>query len=284
MHNINYRVKTKIKGYNIDMSIKVHIKLCKKYDINQLYVYIHKTNLGVPFYVGKGSNNRAYSLARSKQHKTIRENYGFNVEIVYYTYDLKEVFDKEIEFIALCHTYVDDQNRVEHCCNFNKGGLGGVTPSKEVRLKISKSKKGQIPWNKGKIGVSDQTRERQRNSHLGKERSQESIEKARKSNTGKKRSKEFCDKLKEIKKNNPYVTTQETRNKQKLAHANPVYQIDITTHEIIKEYSTPYDAFKQTGIYHISGCANRNINGVNTFQVKKFIWIYVKEYKKEKKC
>jgi hypothetical protein len=101
---------------------------------------VHKINLGIPFYVGKGYGRRAFQLeGRSQQHQTIQKKYGCNVEIIYYTYDQKDAYNKEIEMIAFYHTWMRDTSRVEHCCNKDLGGQGGWNGrecTQETRQKI----------------------------------------------------------------------------------------------------------------------------------------------------
>lgn len=125
------------------MSTKVHIKLCNKHNIKCWYVYLHKIKTGIPFYVGKGYHRRAYQLTgRSQQHQTIQEKYGCNVEIIYYTYDQDDAYTKEIEMIAFYHTWMRDPEKVEHCCNKDKGGQGGWNGrecTQETRQKIIES-------------------------------------------------------------------------------------------------------------------------------------------------
>jgi len=62
----------------------------------------------------------------------------------------------------------------------------GTHHTKESRRKTSTSMLGNIPWNKGKVGVySADELSRMRNGHIGKHHSKETIRKLRKMNGGK---------------------------------------------------------------------------------------------------
>jgi 5-methylcytosine-specific restriction endonuclease McrA len=72
--------------------------------------------------------------------------------------------------------------------------------------KISRGKKGSIPWNKGKKGIySEDTLNKMSLSKKGKIISQETREKLRKANTGKKHTEEFKKKMSEKNKGSKNV-------------------------------------------------------------------------------
>ena len=137
--------------------------------MNNFYVYRHiRLDTNNPFYVGKGSNNRAFSKwDRNNYWKNITEKYGYNVEIIIENLTEKEAFEKEIEFIELYKS----QGYCE--ANFTEGGEGlsgykfskkvligrgkkiskklkGHPVSKNTKTKIRDKLKGGMAWNRGK--------------------------------------------------------------------------------------------------------------------------------------
>ena len=65
------------------------------------YVYLHTTNDGIPFYVGKGRLRRAYSKhGRSTFWNSIVSKHGFKVDIVIANLNEDEAFLHEKRFIA----------------------------------------------------------------------------------------------------------------------------------------------------------------------------------------
>jgi hypothetical protein len=100
------------------------------------YTYLHCKPNGDPFYVGKGFGNRSNKLAqRNQYHKNIIAKYG--VEIFVFPCESEEqAFADEIQQIAQLR-----QAGFE-LCNQTDGGEGISNPAKEVRIKISNSRKG----------------------------------------------------------------------------------------------------------------------------------------------
>jgi hypothetical protein len=126
------------------MSIKIHIKLCKKYELRRWYVYLHKTNDEIIYYVGKGVDKRAFSTRdKQRKHKNIQTKFGFNVEIIYYTYDQDDAYEVEKEYIKKFHTFVDDPECNKYACNFTAGGEKARILCKEAIQKISESHSGE---------------------------------------------------------------------------------------------------------------------------------------------
>ena len=85
--------------------------------MKQFYVYIHKKPDGTPFYVGKGTGNRAYQFSRRTQwHKNIVEKYGRNniiIEIVNcinesQAFDLEKIYIKQLKRDGVCLVNLTD--------------------------------------------------------------------------------------------------------------------------------------------------------------------------------
>jgi hypothetical protein len=128
------------------------------------YVYLHvNPETGIPFYVGKGKNRRAYDVnGRSQHHKTYFNNllkkYSLDeiVKIVYYTENEFDAFHKEIDLIE---QYGRKSNQTGSLLNLAVGGLGGDTGVSER-------------WKKERIGEG--------NPNYGKTRPIEQIENIKK--------------------------------------------------------------------------------------------------------
>lgn len=119
------------------MCLKIHLKFLRKYKLTRWYVYIHKTNEGNVYYVGKGTGNRCKSLKRSPEHQNVRINFGMNIEIIYYTYDEHDAYEKEKQFIKFYHTSILDKDRVIFACNKDWGGQAFcVSDEAKVRGRI----------------------------------------------------------------------------------------------------------------------------------------------------
>lgn len=110
-------------------------------------MYVHrKESDGIPFYVGKGSGNRAYvSSGRNIYWHRVKEKHGLIVDIVFDGLTEAEAFDCEINTLLEFnyHGYV--------LTNLTSGGEGssGLCFTDQQRLNIAEGLKGRTPWNKG---------------------------------------------------------------------------------------------------------------------------------------
>jgi hypothetical protein len=77
-----------------------------------------------PFYVGKGKQKRIKFDKRNSKHTFVRKQYGYSREIVLVSEEEQECFLKEIELIAIHHTYYLDPEASDIACNFTMGGEG----------------------------------------------------------------------------------------------------------------------------------------------------------------
>lgn len=151
------------------------------------YVYEHwRPDKDLPFYVGKGSGRRAMKLyGRNKHHKNVvkklaRLGMCFEVRMVRSGLSAEEAYAFEMERIAFW------KKAGVPLVNQNAGGKGGVTPSVQVRSKMSAGIKASIQKmspeafaaRNVKIGVANhnpsiETREKMRRAKLGRKLSPE---------------------------------------------------------------------------------------------------------------
>ena len=122
------------------------------------YVYIYLDLNNIPFYVGKGSDNRyrIYRHLRKDSPNPLLKNKikKIGVENVIVKFALKDVCEEcalccEVDLIS---TIGRRDLGTGTLCNLSRGGgrSRGYKHTKETRRKMSASHKGQIPWNKGK--------------------------------------------------------------------------------------------------------------------------------------
>lgn len=137
--------------------------------MNDYYVYLlyelDDDNNEIPFYVGKGHNGRLnqhfcpslYNTKNTPVYCKIRSLIKKGVEpkskIILDGLTEEQAFKVEHDYIKSYGTRFDE-NYIGPLLNMNLGGAGGVFPSKEVRKKISDSRKGQMTGkNNPRFGV-----------------------------------------------------------------------------------------------------------------------------------
>jgi hypothetical protein len=140
--------------------------------LKSFYVYVYFKPDGSPFYIGKGSGNRAKELVRNRNvhFKRIIEKYGkSNIKFVIFNCDSEDAaFSKEIELIK------SFKNLGFVLSNMTDGGEGvsGVIHSEETKRKLSLARLGKSSWNKGKPH-SEETKRKLSEANLGYKHSDE---------------------------------------------------------------------------------------------------------------
>jgi hypothetical protein len=124
--------------------------------MNKYYAYEHLIpNSNIPFYVGKGSGDRATSLwDRNKKWHDVVNTHGFKVKLLAINIDSELAYFIEKERI--------DQLKQLNItlCNLTNGGGSGYKYTEDVKKRISKSLTGKK--------VSDLTKQKLRTYNLGK--------------------------------------------------------------------------------------------------------------------
>lgn len=157
--------------------------------MKQFYVYIHKKPDGTPFYVGKGTGNRAYQFSKRTQwHKNIVEKYGRNniiIEIVNcvnesQAFDLEKIYIKQLKRDGVC------------LVNLTDGGEGhsGFKQSQTTKDKRAEKLKQFYASDAGK-----ETNKALNAHRIGRKNSDETKRKMSKAAKGKPKSKEHAHKF-----------------------------------------------------------------------------------------
>lgn len=160
----------------------------------KFYVYEHwRLDKDECFYVGKGSNSRAYKRSGRNSHwtnivnKLERIGSGYEVRLVATGLSEPEAFELERERISFWKDIVD-------LANMSDGGEGLANPSEDVRLKISAAHTGKIVSDKTRNKLSaarrlrvtkEETRIKLSAVRQGKKHSDETKIKMKKSSVGK---------------------------------------------------------------------------------------------------
>jgi hypothetical protein len=198
--------------------------------MNNFYIYTH-TKLGdtLPFYIGKGSNNRAYSKHdRSNFWKRISKN-GYTVQIELTNLYEDEALQLEKEIIKM---YGRRDLGTGCLVNMTNGGEGvsGRIVSDETKAKMSKAMEGRVSGNKGKTH-SEETKQKISEAKLGntawkgKTHSDETKAKIGEAGKGKTHSDESKRKMSDAKKGK----THSDESKRKMSEARK--QSEITRRE-----------------------------------------------------
>jgi hypothetical protein len=152
-----------------------------KVNEDNFYVYLHrKKDDDKIFYVGKGKNNRYRSVSGRNLHwKNTSSKHGWYSIIIQNNLIEEDALELE-EFII-------DTIGLNNLCNLNyfNGGRSGYNHSLESKQKMSNSKKGHTPWNKGtKCNYTSIRMQGESNPMYGKRKihSKESLQKLRKAN------------------------------------------------------------------------------------------------------
>ena len=123
-------------------------------NIYYVYAYLNQKT-GVPYYIGKGQEDRINAPHLNlnippdpKNRVKLRDNLTE-----------QEAWDLEVELIE---KYGRKDIGTGILLNKTAGGIGGDTSmhrvykpmSEETKIKLSETKKGKVPWNKGKKGIA----------------------------------------------------------------------------------------------------------------------------------
>lgn len=202
-------------------------------------VYMHITPSG-KMYIGItgrnplkrwGSNGSGY---KGQAFSNAIKKYGWdNMEhkILYTNLSKEEAEKKEIELIARYNT-----TNSNYGYNVENGGSSVGKFSEETKAKISKSKIGSVPWNKG-VPRTDEEKRKMSLSHIGKTVGEKN------GNYGKHFSEEHRRKISEAKKGHQSTFkgmhhSQRTKDKLSAEHSKPINRIeDGKTYKSIKEAS-----------------------------------------------
>lgn len=111
---------------------------------NKYYIYRHvRLDTNLPFYVGKGSNNRVYSKEGRNLHwHNIVNKVSYRIDFILKDLSEKEAFDKEKYFIKL-YGRIDEMTG--SLVNMTDGGEGrsGFKHSEKTKAKMSIASKGK---------------------------------------------------------------------------------------------------------------------------------------------
>ena len=203
------------------------------------YLYIKTHNITGLKYFGKTTND-PYRYYGSGKHWTAHlKKHGYNIstEVIGY-YTNKDECCRIAELFSSTNNIVESKDWANLIAeNGLDGGWTGYRSYKhtpESRAKMSASKLGQVPWNKGLKGVTPGNKQ---------PCTAETKEKLRQFNLGKKLSEETCRKMSETRKGKPRPEAREwltgrtpsEETKKKIAESNRGKIVSDETKQKIKE-------------------------------------------------
>ncbi len=238
--------------------------------MQKYYVYIwYLESSKEVFYVGKGSGNRVTSMKDRNPHfRHIRNKCKCGYKIVKYFDNEEEAYDYELKLGT------EYKAKGQAWCCYVLGKTDKFL-SNETKKKIAKTLKGNIPWSKGKH-LSEETKEKMRQAHLGKKQSEEVKKRRSIALMGHKMPKSTCRKiaLSKMGEKNPmygkkqseetirkrvakmigHEVSEETRAKIGIANGKKVAKIEVGTNNILMVYNSVSEAARQNkmndnGIY-----------------------------------
>lgn len=229
----------------------------------QYFVYIDLTeDESVPFYVGRGNQNRIKSLDRNQYHNNIAKKHGIK-RIVLECVSKKHSQEREKYLIEFCHTFVDDEYASKYATNLTKGGEDGE-PCEDSRKKRGLSLRitnanPEVKKRRSEAQKIAQNRPdvKQHMCEIQKIAQNRPETKKRHSDAAKIAQNRPETRLKRIGKNNP--------------SARSVQQIDKQTGEIIKIFETMREASLQTNTNYTKIC---EVCQGCRFTSGGFIWKY----------
>lgn len=161
------------------------------------YVYEYLREDNTPYYIGKGTKNRAFT----KQGHTVPLPPKDRIRFVAENLTDEEAKDLEISLIAKYGRKDLGTGILRNMTNGGEGSSGRVA-TKEMIAKIKEARSRQI--------TTDETRKKMRQSHTGKIHSEETKNKMSKSAIGRKLTEETIAKIKEARKKQVIETIQIT--------------------------------------------------------------------------
>jgi hypothetical protein len=137
---------------------------------NNYCIYRHIKPNGEVFYIGIGNIKRPFERRHRNNiwSKTIKKYPNYEIDILKKNITIEEA--KELEIILIDY-YGRKCNKTGTLCNISLGGEGafGRIATKEQRLKLSISHKGQLAWNKGLKHSNSHKENLKKNSGMAKE-------------------------------------------------------------------------------------------------------------------
>ena len=186
---------------------------------NKFYTYAYLRDDGTPYYIGKGSGNRAYKRTRADIKPPIDKS---RIIILKQNITEEGAFKHE-KYMIFVFGRKDLGTGILYNRTDGGDGSSGVIRPQELRDKISKKLKGKI--------VLEKTREKLRESSKGRKLSEDAKQKISKFNKGKKMSEEAKKKMSKSRKDKKF--SQETRDKIRKSKLGKTTSLKGKTYEEI---------------------------------------------------